>query len=240
MSDGKFTYIPSEDALEHWGLGETAKKHLYSARKWVNGKWQYIYNNVNNALGADEKHMRDATDAKYRNYLGKSVDKANAYKNAKSNYDAERSAIDRREAAYNAVHKNSTTSGERTKDNKGATSFKEFIDQFRNGGNNGAGRKEGAARENAHAESVFNGQRTNAYSKLDKARNEAADAKLATNRARKQKEEAQAAYDKTVYGKIEKGKKAISDIFNKVKKGAKNAAGTAKSAIGKVLGSKKK
>lgn len=62
--------------LAHGEKGSEWSNHLYTARKWVNGKWQYIYNNVsnaakqtanklNNALGADERERRDEAYSKY-------------------------------------------------------------------------------------------------------------------------------------------------------------------------------
>ena len=59
----KFIYTTSKDSdyLQHWGKGGEAKQHLYTARKWVNGKWQYVYGKVNNALGADEREARDSS-----------------------------------------------------------------------------------------------------------------------------------------------------------------------------------
>lgn len=68
----KFTYQVDENSefLEHGKLGEEMKGHLYTARNWVNGKWQYVYGNakktgqkvgnkIDNALGADERQRRD-------------------------------------------------------------------------------------------------------------------------------------------------------------------------------------
>ena len=34
----------SENYLIHWAKGKEAKNHKYTAREWVNGKWQYVYN----------------------------------------------------------------------------------------------------------------------------------------------------------------------------------------------------
>ena len=91
MSENKFVYVPNEDSdyLEHGKLGEAMKNHLYTARKWVNGKWQYTYGKINNALGADEKQRRDAyknayQTAKYqeRNAQTKARNDANSYRNA--------------------------------------------------------------------------------------------------------------------------------------------------------------
>lgn len=45
--------------LAHGEKGSEWANHLYTARKWVNGKWQYIYGKVNDALGADERERRD-------------------------------------------------------------------------------------------------------------------------------------------------------------------------------------
>lgn len=101
MSD-KFIYQVDENSefLEHGKFGEAMKNHLYTAREWVNGKWQYTYGNakkagqkighkIDNALGADEKQRRDAyknayQTAKYQEgvALKKAKNDANSYRNA--------------------------------------------------------------------------------------------------------------------------------------------------------------
>ena len=134
MSDNmKYIINPDTDYLEHAGKGEQWKEHLYTARNWVNGKWQYVYGNASNA----------AKNA------------ANAVKSAPGKL------------------------------------------------NNALGADERYNRDKANREA--NEKRTGEYN------------------ARAAK--AQSDYDKTVYGKIERGKNAISKIFNKIGRGASNAAG---------------
>ena len=71
-------YVISEDSdyLEHIGKGEALRDHLYKARNWVNGKWRYVYNSVNNALGADERARKDHSYEGYK-YSVAATDKAN-------------------------------------------------------------------------------------------------------------------------------------------------------------------
>lgn len=37
------------DYLMHWGKGESAPNHKYSAKEWINGAWRYFYGNASKA-----------------------------------------------------------------------------------------------------------------------------------------------------------------------------------------------
>ena len=130
----KYIINPDTDYLEHAGKGEQWKEHLYTARNWVNGKWQYVYGNAANA----------AKNA------------ANAVKSAPGKL------------------------------------------------NNALGADEREERNRTRTDAGHTGSNTAAAGKAAQA---------------------QSKYDKTVYGKIERGKNAISRIFNKIGRGASNAAG---------------
>ena len=130
----KYIINPDTDYLEHAGKGEQWKEHLYTARNWVNGKWQYVYGNAANAA-------KNATNA-VKSVPGKL--------------------------------------------------------------NNALGADEREERNRTRTDAGHTGSNTAAAGKAAQA---------------------QSKYDKTVYGKIERGKNAISRIFNKIGRGASNAAG---------------
>lgn len=47
MSEYKYVYGSS---LQHWGKGKQADDHKYTAREWVKGKWQYVYDTGKKAI----------------------------------------------------------------------------------------------------------------------------------------------------------------------------------------------
>lgn len=145
--------------LAHGEKGSEWANHLYTARKWVNGKWQYIYGNVsnaakqtasklNNALGADERERRDEAYSKY---------------GAK---------------ALNA---------QKTENNL----------------------------RNINTNNGYRGQES-AIKLVASNRNTA-------NRYKQAYDKAQSDYDKTVYGTVDKAKKAASEAGTNIVKGAKRA-----------------
>jgi lambda repressor-like predicted transcriptional regulator len=238
-----FTYIPSEDSdyLMHYAKGEGKKNALYTARKWVNGKWQYVYNNVNNALGADERANRDSArrteTEKLQNYSATTLGAANAknkayanrargqaaesYSRAKSNREAAEKAYDR--TVYGQADKAKAALGRVKEKLSNAIGINQLRDR------NAANDAYDSASSKYHATlKGQSGAQNKAYAKaqLNKAGESLRGAQL-------KKTGAQRAYDKTLLGKMEKGKNAIAKALSKVKSRAKNKAAEAKEAYKK-------
>lgn len=88
----------NQEHLEHGKLGEAMKNHLYSARKWVNGKWRYTYDTINNALGADERVRRDSTAIRSKQAHDYTNKKHESYLNQKHRYVGDKGYREWREA----------------------------------------------------------------------------------------------------------------------------------------------
>lgn len=186
------------DSLEHIAKGEEMANHLYTARKWVNGKWQYIYNNakqagwkakdaINTALGAEQRRERDLRRNSYEGSKQNSTNLSNQYRR-----DLER-----------------------------------LNESSKNGTNNSSKYYEAKAQSDKTGEKVR-------------------DANIYQMRTKKLYDKAQADYDKTAYGKMEKavaaakanGRKAYDTVSENVSR-AKQAAKSAGSKTLQQLGEAK-
>ena len=58
MSEFKYVY---GESLQHWGKGKEAKDHKYTAREWVKGKWQYIYDTGKSKVKEATNVIKDQT-----------------------------------------------------------------------------------------------------------------------------------------------------------------------------------
>lgn len=81
----------SENYLIHWAKGKEAKNHKYTAREWVNGKWQYVYS----ALGGRARMVYQQKSKEAAEYARGYEDhqklsrEYNHYKNAADRYSTQ-------------------------------------------------------------------------------------------------------------------------------------------------------
>ncbi len=85
MSEFKYIY---GESLQHWGKGKESKDHKYTAREWVKGKWQYVYDTANKAKDKVSNTIGIEQRKNYKNAeLKASRDRLNAYKANKAYND---------------------------------------------------------------------------------------------------------------------------------------------------------
>lgn len=198
----KYYYLAHGEKGSEWG------KHLYTARKWVNGKWQYIYDNVNNALGADERAAKDAANTRENLYGRAASAQRSQYRAAGGNVSDEfKNRMNKTRSGYEQA-KNDAMSA-RTKYDKtvygtidrakaagkkaydsASTAVKKAADKV----NNALGADEREERNRTAAEAAHTGRNTSAAGKAAQA---------------------QSSYDKTFYGKVDKAKDLAKEAGKK-------------------------
>ena len=213
-NDQKYYYLAHGEKGSEWG------KHLYTARKWVNGKWQYIYDNVNNALGADERARRDAANTRENLYGRAASAQRSQYRAAGGNVSDEfKNRMNKTRSGYEQA-KNDAMSA-RAKYDKTVYGT---IDRAKAAGKKALEAAKDKARQiNDYLGADERKERNSSYYKYKKAAGDFENTKdrqskrQATdfdyNRDRQAYEDAQerarsaqSKYDKTFYGKVDKAK----------------------------------
>lgn len=215
MSEFKYIY---GESLQHWGKGKEAQNHKYSAREWVKGKWQYIYdtankakNRVSDAIGVDERDARNRAQSTYNEDVIKRDKAREAYRNNRyTNEQYYKDVVDR---GYDPrLNKRSDAEKAQQELQNAKYIDKELKKEIEDAiGAPKSGADFRYIMSKVHAD---NSRKERAKNLMD-----------AANRSKANLDAAQSAYDKTLLGKIDKLKNTVKDKAHDTKNNIEDKIG---------------
>lgn len=214
MSDNmKYVLDENSEFLEHYGKGEAARKALYTARNWVNGKWHYIYG---------DNAKQHATNAQRNADMYKKTALEKAYAGDKSYSESNKNAekFQKQADAYKDQY-NKSILGRAEKAKKAASNAKNAVGSAISKGRNAIESFYGRKSDKKNAEGYQKVADQFKSDALKKAYNKDANYSKDLERSEQyqsKSDEYRNRYNKSVRGTIERGKNAIVNAINSVRK----------------------
>lgn len=227
----EFKYVYGEN-LQHWGKGKQADDYKYTAREWVKGKWKYIYdtgkkatdkakstvedvnksartnarlakNTINNTLGINQRKKAENLKSIYKDSEAKAGAAKDAYE--KNRYTDAKYYADVKNRGYD-INKNQRA--EAVKALKEQIAEKNLDREFKKEYEDAISAPESGADYRYFSSKLLS----------DESRQKRAEEmQKKAIKSKNDYEKAQAEYDKTLLGKVEKAPETIKGAFGSIK-----------------------